>query len=126
MSVILVDLADDKHDLQINGWNWRPILVFLHKASLIGDEQYQRMGSNGCGGRLTAETARKVAGFLRREIIPQLRDCERMHADGQVSAVSGESRPIASLSSHELYAAQKSCVEAFVAFCEASEGFQVL
>ena len=126
VSVILVDLADDKHDLQINWWNWRPILAFLREANLIENEQFERMGANGCGGQLTAEEALKAAAFLKREIIPWMKDDERMHADGQVSTAPRALRPISSLTSHELYAARKSCVESFVSFCEASKGFEVL
>ncbi len=44
-----------------------------------------------------------------------------MHMGDQMSAVSQEPRPITSLSSHDLYAARKSCVESFASFCEASE-----
>src|SRR4051812_30331 len=103
MSVILVDLADDTHELQINWWNWRPILTFLRRAELINDEQFKRMGANGCGGKLTRAEALEAAGFLRREIIPRMTDNQRMHANGLVSTASKESRPISKLSSHELY-----------------------
>jgi len=126
VGVILVDLADDKHDLAINWWNWRPILAFLREAGVIDDEQFERMGGNGCGGQVTSDEALKAAAFLRREIIPRLKDNERMHADGQVSAAPQAVRPISSLSTHELYGAHKGAVESFASFCEASRGFEVL
>jgi hypothetical protein len=125
MSVILVDLANEKHDLQINWWNWRPILAFMRGARLINDEQFERMGANGCGGQMARDDAIKAAAFLRREIMPRMNDDERMHADGEVSPVPKESRLISELSSHELYATSKSCVERFTIFCEASQGFKV-
>lgn len=126
MSFILVDLADEQHDLQINGWNWRPVLAFLRNANLIDDEQFERMGANGCGGRLTAQQAHKAAEFLRWDILPQLKDDERMHVDGQVSAMPDKPQPIHSTSAYELYAARKSCIEAFVSFCKTSKGFEVV
>jgi len=64
MSFILVDVADDRHELQINGWNWRPILAFLHSARPITEDQFERMGANGCGGQISANEAKKVAAFL--------------------------------------------------------------
>lgn len=125
MSVILVDLADDKHDLQINWWNWRPILAFLRGAELIDDEQFERMGANGCAGHLSRVEAMEAAAFLRREILPRMNHDERMHANGEVSAVPDQPRPISELSSHELYAATRLCIERFAVFCEASQGFTV-
>jgi hypothetical protein len=125
VSVILIDLGDEKHDLQLNWWNWRPILAFLHTAGLINDEQADRMGANGCGGQLNAAEAAQVAVFLRRDIIPRINDGRRMHADGQVSAIPETPRPILSLSQHELYAAHKSCIESFASFCESCKGFTV-
>jgi hypothetical protein len=125
MSVILVDLADDKHDVQINWWNWRPILALLREAELINNEQFERMGANGCGGQLTRAEAMEAAGFLRRAIMPRMHDEERVHANGEVSTVPKESRPVSGLSSHELYAATKSSIERFASFCESSQGFDV-
>jgi hypothetical protein len=125
MGVILVDLADDKHDLQINWWNWRSILALLREAKLINDEQFERMGANGCGGQLTAVQAMGAGRFLRREIMPRMNDGQRIHANGEVSTVSKELRPISELSSHELYAATKLCIERFASFCESCQGFHV-
>ena len=125
MSVILIDLADSRHDVQINWWNWRPILKFLRDAKLINKEQFERMGANGCGGQICAIEAKKVADFLRQEIIPRMRDGERIHADGRVSTAPLEPPPISSLDAYEHYAARKSCVEMFASFCEKCQGFYV-
>jgi hypothetical protein len=126
MTVILVDLADDRHDWQINGWNWRPILALLREAELISDEQLERMGSAGCGGQLGASEALKAAAYMRREILPRMKDGERIHANGQISTIPPQPRLISTLSSHEHYAARKSSVEAFVTFCETCAGFNVV
>jgi hypothetical protein len=126
MSVILVDLGDDKHDLQINWWNWRPILTFLREGGLIDGEQFERMGANASGGELSAEQAGKVAAFVRSAILPRLANDQRIHLNGEVSDVPQQPRPIQSSSTHELYAACKPCLEVFAAFCESSKGFEVL
>jgi hypothetical protein len=125
MGVILVDLGDDRHDLAMNWWNWRPILSFLREGGVIDGEQFERMGSNGCGGQLTLEDALSVAAYLRREIIPRMNDNERMHADGQVSPAPEVPRLISLLPAQELYAARKVAVNSFASFCEASKGFEV-
>ena len=125
MGVILVDLANDRHELPINWWNWRPMLIFLRRGDVINDEQLEELGS-GCGGRLTAPEALKAATFLREGIIPMMRVGERMHMNGRVSAVTQEEKYISSMSDDELYAAARSCIEEFVSFCETCAGFKVL
>jgi hypothetical protein len=126
MGVILVDLGDDKHHLSINWWNWRPVLAFLSDAGLIDDEQFERLGANGCGGTLTPEQSQKAAEYLTREILPRLQDGQQIHADGQISPVPSTSRPISSLPTHELYALSKTCLESFIPFCQSCKGFKVL
>jgi len=125
MTVILVDRGDDQHDLQINWWNWRPILALLRQANLIDDEQFERMGANGCGGELSAEEALDAAIFLKSQILPLLQDNEQVHVDGNVSLSPTEWQPISSTPDYELYATRKSCLEDFIAFCESSRGFVV-
>ena len=125
MTVILVDQANEKHDLQINWWNWRPILALLRQANLIDDEQFERMGANGCGGGLSAQEAMDAALFLKSQILSHLQDDEQVHVDGKVSVFPTKPRPIALTESYELYAVRKACLEDFVVFCESCKGFEV-
>jgi hypothetical protein len=125
MSVILVDLVDRGHDLQINSWNWRPMLALLRARGLIGEEQFERMGASGCGGRLTAEESKRAALFFREEIIPRLKDGEQMHADGSVSTTPSKPRLISSTSTRDLHVVRKACLQSFIVFCDTGQGFKV-
>jgi len=58
MSFILVPSEGD--DLQVNAWNWRPTLELL-AAGVITEEDHELLGCQGCGGRVTAEKAGRIA-----------------------------------------------------------------
>jgi hypothetical protein len=125
MSFILVDLANDERDCQINGWNWRPTLEIIRGAGVLSEEQLERMSGQGAGGVVAAEQARAIASFLQSEILPKLSEGQRMHADGSISAVPNTPRPIAGADPQDLYAARLSWLEAFAEFCRTCNGFKV-
>ena len=125
MSLILVDLARESHDLQCNGWNWRPTVELIRRSGLIDSDRLERMTCSGIGGQVTAEEARAIALFLGTEILPRLKDDEMIHMDGGVSKQPQSPRPIVGTDPYELYAARKSWVESFVTFCKESGGFKV-
>jgi hypothetical protein len=108
VSVILVDLPNEQNDRQCNWWNWRPTLELIRRAGCVSDEQLERMGANGCGGKVSAVDALAIARFIESEVIPQLKGDEMIHRDGRVSKRPASPRPIAQTDSDDLYAARKS------------------
>src|SRR5215510_4099062 len=82
MSFILVDLADDQHDIQINGWNWRPTVALLIEAGILPTgERAETCLAQGCGGYFTKEEATRTAEFLTG-LVASMKPGERVMFDG--------------------------------------------
>jgi hypothetical protein len=126
MSVILVDLANDKNDLQINQWNWRPTIELIRRGKILADEQLEPMGRNGGGAQVSTADARSIALFIEQWILPGLKDDEMMHMDGAISKCPLKPRPIPGTDPYQLYAARKTWLVMFVDFCKSCGGFEVV
>src|SRR5215510_1360408 len=77
MSFILV--PQNGEDLQVNGWTWRRTLELLLAKNLICDENYERMGAQGCGGQVDGEVARRIADVIDHKLA-EIKPEERMLA----------------------------------------------
>ena len=77
MSFILV--PQNGEALQVNGWTWRPTLELLRAENLISDENYERMGAQGCGGQVDGEVARRIADVIDQKLAA-MKPGERMLA----------------------------------------------
>jgi hypothetical protein len=64
MSVILVDLGDDKHDVMINNAGWRDTVAVLRSLDLFDEERLQRLETAWLGQELTQEEARVIGAAL--------------------------------------------------------------
>ena len=84
MSFILVDLADDQHDIQICGWNWRPTVALLVEAGILppGDRAEDCL-AQGCGGYFAKEEATRTAEFLNG-LVANMKPGERIMSDGSI------------------------------------------
>lgn len=78
MSFILV--SSEGEDLQVNAWNWRPTLESLFVAGVITETDYELLGSQGCGARVDAEKASRIADAVM-EKLDSMKTGERMLAD---------------------------------------------
>jgi hypothetical protein len=73
MSVILVDLGDDQHDIKVaTGW-WCDTVAIMRPLGVLGEERLQRLETYWLGQELTQDDARAVgeaivAGPLSRVI----------------------------------------------------------
>ena len=121
MSFILVPNVGS--DVVINGWNWRPTLILLNRAGLLSDEEYERMGANGCGGCADAEKAKQFADVIDAQL-KGMKEGERMRADLSVTAAP---QPLDLKSDpNELYSACFDWLVRFRDFCRSSGGFEVV
>ena len=129
MSFILV--PSEGEDLQVNAWNWRPTLELLHGAHVISDEDYDLMGANGCGGRVDAELASRIATVIAKKIL-EMNPEERMLADLSVSAEPkkevefGANMNVNDIDAVDLYSAKYEWLKTFAEFCRNSGGFMVV
>jgi hypothetical protein len=127
MSFILVPSEGD--DLQVNAWNWRTALELLFAAGVITREDHELLGCQGCGGRVSAEKAGRIADAVIRKL-NSMNPGQRMLAD---LSVSSEPKKLATFSpnndedidNHELYSTTFEWLDTFVKFCRSSGGFEV-
>jgi hypothetical protein len=129
MSFILVPSEGD--DLQVNAWNWRPTLGLLFAANVITEDEHERMGAHGCGGRVDAEKASRIADAVVQQLI-SMNAGERMLANLSVSkepkklAVFSPDTNPDDIDSNELYSTTYEWLETFAKFCRSSGGFKVM
>jgi hypothetical protein len=130
MSFILVDLADEKHGIQINGWNWRPTVAILIEAGILpsGERAERCLSGIGCGGYFTKEEAARTADFLE-SLVARMKPEERVMADGSINdKPKNFNLPIAEWDEREAwdhYSASYEWLQMFIKFCRRSEGFEV-
>ena len=128
MSFILVSKRGD--DLQVNAWNWRPTLELLMAENVVTREQYERLGGQGCGGRVDADTANHIADAIDRRLVStDMQPRERMLAD---LTITSDAHPPTVFSPNgesewydDTYSASYDWLVTFRDFCRQSEGFEV-
>ena len=121
MSFILV--PKNGADVQVNGWNWRPTLLLISRAGLVSDEEYERMGANGCGGMVDAAKALRIAEIIQAQV-DKMKTGARMRADFTVTRLT---QPVDLRSDpNELYSASYDWLCRFRDFCRTSGGFEVV
>jgi hypothetical protein len=117
-------------DIQVNAWNWRPTLELLRAERLISEQEYERMGAQGCGGQVDAALACRIADVVKSRLM-LMKPGERMRADLSVTATSkvrhvftAEMKP-GEIDPNEIYSATYEWLAKFKDFCRESEGFEV-
>ncbi|GEM_PF-393304 len=128
MAFILV--PKNGEDIQINAWNWRPTLELLRAEGLISDENYERMGSQGCGGRVDGQVAHRIAELIDQKLAGMkaedrlLPDLTVMSSPKPRVVFSPTTKPddIAPL---DIYSASYQWLVIFRDFCNRSGGFEV-
>jgi len=129
MSFILV--PNHGEDIQVNGWNWRPTLELLRAENLVSEENYERMGAQGCGGAVDADVARRIADLIERKLAA-MGSGQRSLGDLTVTANPKKSVTFApgmateEIDVNDLYSASYDWLVALRDFCKQSGGFQVV
>jgi len=118
-------------DLQVNAWNWRPTLELLFAANMITEDEHERMGAHGCGGKVDAEKASRIADVVADKLIGMVPG-ERLLANLSVSkepkklAEFGPGLNASDIDENELYSTTYEWLETFGKFCRSSGGFKVM
>ena|SRR5262245_32189564 len=129
MTFILVPNQGD--DLQINAWNWRPTLELLYAARAITEDEHERMGGQGLGGKVDEEKALLIAEVVTNKLV-SMNPGERMLADLSVSKepkqliVFSSNMKADEIDSHELYSTTYEWLNTFAKFCRTSKGFEIM
>jgi hypothetical protein len=129
MTFILVDSTDDQHDIQINGWNWRPTVAILVDAGIIpSGERAERCLCQGCGGHFTEAEVIQAADFLEKQLVG-MKSGDRLRRDGSVTdKPKNYALPISEWDEQEAwerYSASYEWIQMFIDFCRRSKGFKV-
>ena len=128
MSFILVPKCGE--DLKINAWNWRPTLILLQEEKLIDDDLYERMGANGCGAEINAETASRIARLLDSRL-SVMKPGERIKANLKTTdepkkrVVFTPTTDVNDIDAVDLYSATYEWLLEFRDFCRDCGGFEV-
>ena len=129
MSFILVDYEDDKHEVKINAWNWRPTLEIIRTFNLFDEEKLEMLGCNGVGASVTTEEAHEIGQRLRDNILPTLKPGERILHDLTITSEPREphdfTRSYPPEESLKIYSARYEWLKTFSEFCLSSKGFKV-
>jgi hypothetical protein len=129
MTFILVPSQGE--DLQVNGWNWRPTLELLLAAKVITEDDHERMGAQGCSGKVDAEKASRIGDVVVHKLM-SMKPGERMLANLSVSkapkklAVFEPNMNVEDIDVNELYSTTYEWLESFAKFCRGSGGFKVM
>jgi len=129
MSFILV--PSEGEDLQVNAWNWRPTLELLFAAGVVTEEDHELLGCQGCGGRVNAEKAGRIADAVIRKL-NSMNPGQRMLADLSVSSEPKKAAMFSpnindeDIDNSELYSTTFEWLDTFVKFCRSSRGFEVI
>jgi hypothetical protein len=128
MSFILVPNKGD--DVQVNAWNWRPTLEFLRAQNIITTEHAELLGCNGCGARVDAALATRMAAVVENKLTT-LKPGDRMRADLTVTEkpkalqVFGPDTQPGDIDANEIYSATYDWLVTFKDFCKRCQGFEV-
>jgi hypothetical protein len=129
MTFILV--PNQGQDLQINAWNWRPTLELLFAEGVITEDDHERMGAQGLGGKVDEAKALTIAKVIERKLLG-MSSAERTLANLTVTrepkkqAVFTPGTKVDDVDSNELYSTTYEWLETFVNFCRSSRGFKVM
>lgn len=129
MSFILVPVKGE--GLKVNAWNWRPTLELLFAAGVITEDEHELLGCQGCGARVDAEKAGRIADAVTRKL-DSMNPGQRMLADLSVSsepkqrAVFSPGLNDKDIDTNELSSTTFEWLHTFVRFCERSGGFKVI
>ena len=129
MSFILVPLKGE--DLAVNAWNWRSTLELLFAAGVITEDEQELLGCQGCGARVNAEKAGRIAETVTRKL-DSMNPGQRMLADLSLSsepphrAVFSPGSNNNDIDTNELYSTTFEWLHTFLRFCERSGGFHVM
>ena len=64
MSVILVDLGDDKHDVMISNAGWRDTVAMVRSFGVLDEERLRLLETAWLGQELTQEEAQAIGDAL--------------------------------------------------------------
>jgi hypothetical protein len=126
MTVDLYDLKTEAHLFRINFWHWRAIVEAVRRLGALPDDRIDGLHEQ-FSGELTEEEARTVAAAIRRSLLPDLMDDERLLLDGRRTTAPDDLVFYkAPEEQHKNYSTNRHVLERFAECCEACHGFRIM
>jgi hypothetical protein len=126
MSFILVDTSNKKHDLQLNAWHWRTILMLLDVSETVSKERLETMGISGACPTLSRAEASSIAAALRNKVLSGLGSDERIMLDGTLTKEPDHGTFFRDpQDQHKNYSTNAQVLKKLCDFCESCDGFTI-
>lgn len=126
MGITLFDRETDEIVFDINFWNYRAIVEAVRSLGALPEETVDALHEAFQQTGLTTEEARRVGAALRTQLLPALRDDERLLLDGTRTTTPDDGTFYREPSEqHRNYGASREALEKFTRCCETCNGFWV-
>jgi hypothetical protein len=118
VSVILVDLADDKHDVMVSNAGWRDTVAVMRSFGVLGEDRLQLLETAWLGQQLTQEEAQVIGSSLVAGPLSSINWSDNVYPPSGFWVDPGKrSRE------YDLDTYWPSWLRAFAAFCLSCRGF---
>jgi hypothetical protein len=112
----------DGADLKVNAWNWGVLHYLVAAADVLPRAAWEPKRYNG-GGDLDASQVQTLVAFLSKEVLPRLKEGERMFFDGTVTDVPDDGTFYrAESETWKNYSLQHPVLVEIIVFLEAARG----
>jgi hypothetical protein len=126
MGVCLFDRKTNEIIFDVNFWHYRAIVEAIRALRVISDEKVNSLHESWMGNGLTAEEARCVSQAIRDQLLPFLRDDERLLLDGTKTTERDDGTFFKEPAQvHKNYSTNREVIERFIRCCETCNGFVV-
>ena len=126
MSVILEDLMDEKHDLQLNNWNWQPIVELIKHSPACIDKERLEMLEAKMVVEVSQQEARIIASYLET-FVGTLKKEEIVKQDLSIQPKTPGPRPLDNITPEQwdnLYETNAEVLQNLITFCKTCSGFR--
>ena len=120
MGFILTDLGEGIPDLQISGWNWKPIVAIIQRSNLIPEGKIFHLTYQGSIVRIDEEEAQALAVHFK-ELLGRVPLDGRVLGDGSITTETFEQLH----ERGEPYSVARTCIEQMADFCGGCKGFRI-
>jgi hypothetical protein len=125
MGVTLFDQKTDAIVFDTNFWHWRAIVEAIRSLEVLPKTQVDALHEPFVG-ELTESEVRAVAAAIREQLLPELREDQRLLLDGRRTTVPDDGTFHRDPSEqHKNYSTDRSKLEEFAKCCEMCSGFRV-
>ncbi len=126
VTVILVDMGDDKHDLQLTNRGWDCFVTNLSRESVFVTKKIEMLAIPTVGS-LNSKECKILSKALRKKFIPRLSDQGFLFWDGSIGSASPPQTGYSLDTPYHLVShLSKKTLENILGFSDTSAGFVVL